>query len=555
MSNEDGSLWISYNGEVYNYRELSNRLRPHHRFSTRSDTEAIVHLYEDLGPEAFTELNGIFAFALWDQKRRKLTLVRDRFGTKPLYYTQTADGTVLFASEVKALLATGLVKASCDLEGLAEHLTFHNTFGDKTLFAGIKMLEPGTYMTCTEGRIEHHQYWDLDYAQSEEESHPESYYVDALRDLFSQAVKRQLMSEVPVGGYLSGGLDSGSIVAVAAREQRPFHTFTCGFDTSGVAEPERNFDERVEAELLAKTLDTQHHERHIYNGEMTRVLPKVVWHLEDFRVGISYQNYAINELISKYVTVVLSGVGGDELFAGYPWRYQPIMDKKIGPEFDRAYYDTWVRILDDDQKRKLFSGEVNQALSGYSSFDRFNEVLEGDRSDHPLHRALYFDAKTFLHGLFVVEDKLSMAHSVESRVPFMDNELVEFVLKMPASMKLNASSVKHVLRESMRGLLPPEALSRKKQGFTPPDQSWYRKETADYINDLILGDRARDRGYFQPGYVEKLFADHTSGRGNHRFLLWSLMCFEWWNRTFVDGDPVPETAPLPEPADSLAYAV
>ncbi len=553
MSNEDGSVWITYNGEIYNYQDLQRRLRTAHRLATNSDTETIVHLYEEKGEETPLELNGIFAFALWDRKQKKLILVRDRFGIKPLYYTVCPDGTLIFASEIKAILATDKIDTTIDYTALAEHFTFHNTFADRTIFNNIKILEPGTMLTCQNGRVEKRTYWDIQYQTGEVKS--EKYYTDNLRDLFEAAVRRQLVSEVPVGGYLSGGMDSGSIAAVAAREIRPFHTFTCGFDTAGVSEFEQQFDERVEAELLSKMLDTQHHERHIYPGDMEGILPGLIWHLEDFRVGISYQIYAISELISQYATVVLSGVGGDELFAGYPWRYEPILDMPVGSDFDKSYYQLWIRLMDDNEKQSFFSDDVNAHLRGFSSYDRFREVISKDTSDHPLHRALYFDAKTFLHGLFVVEDKLSMAHSIETRVPFLDHELVDFVLGMPPELKLKNGQIKYILKEAMKGLLPEETLWRRKQGFTPPDQTWYKGDTFRYIRNLLLGDRAVNRGYFKTPYIQKILDDHVNGRENHRFLIWSLMCFEWWNRLFIDNDPLPETRLTLEPANTSAESV
>lgn len=548
MSNEDGSIWISFNGEIYNYQELQHRLRPNHWFSTQSDTETIIHLYEDKGEAVAHDLNGMFAFALWDSKQEKLMLARDRLGIKPLYYSICPDGTLVFASEIKAILSTGMIQATIDYPALAEHFTFHNNFAERTIFKDIHLLEPGTMLICQDGKVRKHTYWDIQYVTGEVKS--EKYYIETLRELFEAAVRRQLVSEVPVGGYLSGGMDSGSIAAVAAREIRPFHTFTCGFDTAGVSASEQHFDERVEAELLARTLDTQHHERHIYPGDMTGILPHIVQHLEDFRVGISYQIYSISELISQYATVVLSGVGGDELFAGYPWRYEAIMDLPVGKDFDQTYYKLWVRLMDDREKQHFFSSQVNSALSGFSSYDLFREVISTDKSDHPLHRALYFDAKTFLHGLFVVEDKLSMAHSIETRVPFLDNDLVDFVLNIPPELKLKNGQIKYVLKEAMRGLLPEETLWRKKQGFTPPDQTWYRGETILYISDLLLGDRAIDRGYFNVPYIRKILDDHVSGRGNNRFLIWSLMCFEWWNRIFIDNEPLPERSSVVEFASS-----
>lgn len=540
MANEDGSVHVSYNGEIYNFQELrSNLIARGHRFNSRSDTEVLVHGYESFGSDVVPQLNGMFAFALWDAKARRLLLARDRFGVKPVYYAIVDGGTLVFASEVKALLASGLVHPELDNEGLAEHFTFQNNYGDRTLYRGVKLLEPGSVLTCTPDGIRTERYWDFSYEL--ETGRSEAYYVEGLRERFETAVQRQLVSDVSVGSYLSGGMDSGSITAVAAREIRPFHTFTCGFDTSQVSDFEAQFDERVDAELLAKMLDTQHHERHIFANDMVDLLPRVVNHLEDFRVGISYQIYSITELISDFSTVVLSGVGGDELFAGYPWRYEQILGAKSTEDFDDTYYQCWTRFLDDDQKKGLFSGDLVRSLSGFSSRDLYDEVAADAPSD-PLNRALYFDSKTFLQGLFVVEDKLSMAHSVETRVPFLDNDLVDFVSKIPPELKFKDGEIKYVLKEAMAGLLPKETLWRRKQGFTPPDQTWYRTNTLEYINDLLLGDRAHDRGLFNPEAVKRILVDHVEGKANHRFMIWSMMCLEWWQRLFIDGDEIPVAA-------------
>jgi len=537
MSNEDGSVWITYNGEIYNYMDLRAELEAAgHIFRTLSDTEVIVHLYEERGLEALEALNGIFAFALWDGRERRLILARDRFGVKPLYYIVQHGARLIFASEVKSILAAPGVRCAVDPIGLAEHFTFQNTFGERTLFRDIGILPAGHFIIARAKSVEQREYWDITYKEGEDLG--EAAYEEGLRTRFEKAVQRQLVGEVPVGSYLSGGMDSGSITAVAARHIRPFHTFTCGFDTSQVSEEEKFFDERVEAEQLARLLDTRHFERHLFSGDMVRVLPRIVWHLEDFRVGISYQVYYISELISRYVTVVLSGVGGDEFFAGYPWRYDPILDLRDRQDFAQAYYRLWIRFLDDEGKKKFFTDRLNRELGDFSTFESFRAVLDKDRSGAPLNRAMYFDAKTFLNGLFIVEDKLSMAHSIETRVPFLDNDFIDFTLAIPPAYKLRNGEIKYILKRAMRKLLPAETLTRRKQGFTPPDKSWYQKETLSYVRGLLLSKRAGERDFFRPDRVEEIIEEHCSGRRNHRFLIWSLICFELWNRIFIEGESI-----------------
>jgi asparagine synthase (glutamine-hydrolysing) len=317
------------------------------------------------------------------------------------------------------------------------------------------------------------------------------------------------------------------------------HTFTCGFDLpKNPNDLERYFDERDESHALARLFGTVHHELELGPDAMLPALPRVVWHLDEPRVGISYQVYYTAEMVRRYVTVVLSGVGGDELFAGYPWRYERVLESSNG-SFETDYYKSWIRLLTDEERQALFTPEIHRALGDFSTFDSFRSVLRRANGFDPLHKALYFDFKTFLNGLLLVDDKLAMAHSVEGRVPFLDNDLVETAVRIPSQFKLRAGESKIVLKEAMRGLLPEATLHRRKQGFTPPDQSWY-KESVNQIRDLILSPSAVERGYFQPSYIKKILDDHLNDRRNHRFLIWSLMSFEWWNRLFVDREPLPE---------------
>jgi asparagine synthase (glutamine-hydrolysing) len=539
MSNEDGTIWLIFNGEIYNYKEhRAGLLERGHRFSSETDSEVIIHLYEEMGAACVESLNGMFAFALWDVPNSRLLLARDRFGVKPLYYTQLGM-TLAFASEIKAFLALPDFKPSADPFALAEHFTFQNTFGDLTFFKGVKLLPAGHYLLCENGRTDLRQYWDLRFQPDSDLNIQE--WARRLRECFERSVRRQLMSDVPLGSYLSGGMDTGAIAAVASRCIPKMHTFTCGFDLpENSSDLEQYFDERPESHRLAQLLRTIHHELELGPDAMAPVLPRVVWHLDEPRVGISYQVFHTAEMIRRHVTVVLSGVGGDELFAGYPWRYESLVGLD-DEDFEAAYYHQWTRLLNDDQKRSLFTGEINQALGDFSSLDSFRSILRSADGFEPLHRALYFDFKTFLNGLLLVDDKLAMAHSLEGRVPFLDNELVDLVTHIPSRFKLRDGQSKIVLKEAMRGLLPDETLQRRKQGFTPPDESWYKQTAVGYIRDLILSPRAFERGYFEPSYLEKILDDHLNNRRNNRFLLWSLMCFEWWNRLFIDREALPES--------------
>jgi asparagine synthase (glutamine-hydrolysing) len=536
MSNADRSLWIVYNGEVYNHRSLRSELEgAGHVFRSACDTEVVLRAYQEWGAASVERLDGIFAFAIWDRRAQRLFLARDRLGAKPLYYALRGR-RFAFASEVKALLALPWLDAELDPAAAVEHFTFMNTFGSRTFFSGVEMLEPGHHVTVTaDGPDTPVQYWDLVYEPDDSVSLAD--WATALRDEFADTVTAQLMSEVPVGTFLSGGMDTGAITAVAGRTIRPLHTFTCGFDLSGGVDEreEQHFDERAAGASLAAELGTAHHEMVVRAGDLVDVLPTLVWHLDEPRVGISYQNYLVNRLVTSEVTVVLSGVGGDELFGGYPWRYRPASEWRDVSVFDDRYFGLLERLVPARDHGSFFTGSMLQAAGASAARDAYEAVLGKAQSDDPVHRAMWFDAKTFLHGLLVVEDKLSMAHSVESRVPFCGNRLVDLVRHIPSSTKLSDDDTKIVLKEAFRELLPPEALTRRKVGFTPPDATWYRGPMRGFVEDLVLSPRALARGVFEPAAVRRVVGEHQSGSQNHRFLLWSLMCFEWWNRLFVEG--------------------
>jgi asparagine synthase (glutamine-hydrolysing) len=533
MANEDGSLLLVYNGELYNFTELVPLLEARgHRFHSKTDSEVILHAFEEWGPECLKRFNGMFAFAIWDQRDRRLFIARDRFGIKPLYYT-FHEGRFLFASEVKSLLRAG-VPRTVSPEALAEYFTFQNILSDLTLFEGVRLLPAGHSLAVSESGMQTSRYWDLSFEP--DESVGEDEWAERIRGTFEEVVTRQLISDVPVGGYLSGGMDSASIAAVASRNVPRLMTFTGGFDLSSVDGLELVFDERADAEVVASHFRTQHYEMVMHAGDMAWALPELVWHLEDLRVGMSYPNYYIAGLASKFVKVALGGAGGDELFAGYPWRYELVAGLDDPRAFDTAYYEYWSRLVPDADKPDFFTEAVWAKARDRSTFDLYRGVLEPAAGLNPLEKALYFEAKTFLHGLLVVEDKVSMAHSLEVRVPFLDNALVALAERIPARLKHGRGGGKELLRRAMAPLLPAAVLDKRKQGFSPPDQSWYRGPTMDYIRELLLDPRSLERGYFQPAYVKRVLEEHLEGRVNHRLLIWSLLSFEWWNRLFMDDD-------------------
>jgi asparagine synthase (glutamine-hydrolysing) len=562
MANGAGDVVITYNGELYNFQKLRVELEAlGYHFHSKTDTEVVIHAYEEWGERCLEYFNGMFAFAILDQKRRRLFLARDRYGVKPLYW-YCKNGVFLFASEIKAILEHPQVSRAISYPALNEYFTFQNIFTDLTLFEDIRLLPPGHTLSIDLGNPsppEPRVYWDYPFSaetsgMTEEESAEQLYH------LFVQAVTRQLVSDVPVGSYLSGGMDSGSITAVAVRHIPRLTTFTQGFDLSSASGLELGFDERKSAEILANLCKTEHYEMVLHAGDMEWVLPKLIWHLEDLRVGQCYPNYYVARLASKFVKVVLSGDGGDELFGGYPWRYYRGLNSTGREDYFRRYYDFWQRLVPDEDKKHLFNDETRRRIGDHSAFEVFRSAFNGfpnelRRNEDYINASLYFELKTFLHGLLVVEDKLSMAHSLETRVPFLDDDLVDFALRVPVHHKVRnregafkvdenlpgkrwvyereTSDGKFVLRKAMSRIIPREISERTKQGFSAPDASWFRGESIDYVNDLLRNPRAHIYEFLQPEYVAKKLDEHTSGKTNRRLFIWSLLSFEWWCRQFL----------------------
>jgi len=564
MGNETGEVILIYNGELYNYQDLRLKLEAAgHRFHSRSDTEVVLHAYEEWGKACLDWFNGMFALAIWNKRERQLFLARDRFGIKPLYYY--CDGAkFIFASEIKAILAYPGAPRTVYYPALNEYFTFHNVLTDHTLFEGIRMIPAGHHLTLNcaapnpTPRI--YQYWDYPFADNSL-SPTEAEASEELYRLFTQAVARQLVSDVPVACYLSGGMDSGSITAVAGQHLGRLMTFTGGFDLSSASGLELGFDERASSEMLSNLLKTEHYEMVLHAGDMEHIMPELIWHLEDLRVGQCYPNYYLARLAGKFVKVVLSGVGGDELFAGYPWRYYIGLNGTNLQDYYRNYYDFWQRLVPDEDKPMLFNPPIYRQIADYSTFDVFREVFQ--KIDLPLetgedrvNASLYFELKTFLNGLLIVEDKVSMAHSLETRVPFLDNDLVDFACRLPPRYKLynlnhppqivdenepgkrlryhsQTKEGKKILRKAMSRVIPPKITERAKQGFSAPDASWFRGESIDYVNKLLRYPRANLFEFVNRDYVIKRLDEHTSGKHNHRLFIWSLLSFEWWIRKFL----------------------
>ena len=433
-----------YNGEVYNYRELRTELETlGYQFRSRTDSEVVLNALIAWGVKALERFNGMFGLALWDRQEQTLLLARDRYGIKPLYYSMQGQ-TLAFGSEQKAILAIPEFRRSLDKEALLEYFTFQNIFTDKTLLNDVKLMPAGHYAVLDLKRkspsLQFTQYWDYDFREPKLKASDEEYR-EELDRLFKQAVNRQLVTDVELGSYLSGGMDSGSITAIAAKSYPYMKTFTCGFDLNSASGIEMGFDERSKAEYMSYHFKTEHYEMVLKAGDMERVLPKLAWHLEEPRVGQSYPNYYAAQLASKFVKVVMSGAGGDELFGGYPWRYYRAVVNDDFEQYIDKYYQFWQRLIPNDQIKQVFA-PIWDDVKHVSTRDIFRDVFKhhADNLYTPedyINHSLYFEAKTFLHGLLVVEDKLSMAHGLESRVPFLDNDLVDFAMRCPVHLKLN----------------------------------------------------------------------------------------------------------------------
>lgn len=567
MSSKNGEWIITFNGCVYNFAELREDLKTRgHEFISSSDTEVIVEGLAAYGPTFFERLNGMFAIGAWNRREKKLYLSRDRFGVKPLYYWFTGK-TFVFASEIKGIIAHPDFKTELDLGALNEYFTFQNLFSFRTLFKNVYTLPPAnTLCIGTETKaITHNAWWDYDFTQTDDDISFEDATAETRR-LMKIAVARQTVSDVPLGSYLSGGMDSGSITAIASDHIDRLATFTCGFDMSEVTGVEANYDERRDAELMANQFKTEHFEQVLNAGDLSWSLPRVVHHLEDLRVGMSYPNYYIARLASKFVKVCLQGTGGDELYGGYPWRYYRIFKALDDKEFFDDYYNYWQRLVPDNEREFLFTDKVRSQVDFAEPrqiFERvftFNKRLKYDTPEQHINNSLYFEIKTFLPSLLLVGDKLSMAHGLEERFPFLDNDLVAFAQKIPVRHKLGNLEInkridenmfsdkkkayqefddgKNVLRKAMSGFISEKIINRKKQGFSAPDESWYRGENAEYIKGLLLDKTTVCSEFINKKYIEKIIYEHIEKRINHRLLIWSFMNFEWWCRIFLRNEKV-----------------
>lgn len=565
MSSHNGEWVIVFNGCIYNYLELRLDLKSKgHDFISTGDTEVICEGLAEYGPSFFEKMDGMFAIGAWHKPSKTLWLSRDRFGVKPLYYYQK-NGVLMFASEIKAFLKHPEFKVEVNLSALNEYFTFQNVFTYNTLFEGVTMLPPAnTVKVNIDTPLMHKSWWDYNFTEPDNNISFEE-ATDETERLLRNAVAKQMVADVPVGSYLSGGMDSGSLSVLASKHVDRLYTFTAGFEMSEVHGVEAGYDERIDAELTANFIKSEHYEQVLNAGDIKFALPKLVWHLEDLRVGMSYPSYYISRLASKFVKVCLQGTGGDELYGGYPWRYYRVFQSLDQKEFFNNYYGFWQRLTSDTDKKNLFQLDVFNKINVEEPreiFERvftFNPKLAYKTAEEHIQNSLYFEIKTFLPGLLLVGDKLSMSHGLEERFPFLDNDLVNFAQKIPVKYKLgnlenmkridendfkkkqaysNYDDGKNVLRKAMKDILPEKIVNRKKQGFSAPDESWYRGENAAYVKNLLLGKNIACHEFIQPAFIENVIYEHCEKRINHRLLLWSLMNFEWWCRLFLHNEKI-----------------
>jgi len=581
MSNKDGSIWLTFNGEIYNFRELRNELEARgHVFRTTSDTEVMIHAYEEYGRECLNRFRGMFAFALWDSRTRTLLLARDRVGKKPLYYYSGQDHFV-FGSEIKALLADPAVPREIDPVALDHFLALQYIPAPLTAFQGIHKLPAAHWLELHDGHIEIGRYWTLRYTPKRTLS-----MSDAMAELqwhLAEAVRLRLISDVPLGTFLSGGIDSSAVVAHMAQAlDSPVRTFSVGF-------AEATFDERPFARMVAERYGTAHTEL-VVDASVVDILPRLVWHYDEpFGDASAVPSYAIAALTRQHVTVVLNGDGGDENFAGYD-RY--ITDRlvrrgDIVPLPVRRVLDTWLQCIPErwrqrqplqklakiaavmaqtparryarlgghftpEARQSLYTDAFRASVVGADPEGMFLEVFAQSDAEDWTDIALNADVHLYLaDDLLVKMDRATMAHSLEARSPFLDHVLMEYVATLPPCFKLSGIQKKRVLKASLRGLVPDVILDRPKMGFCAPIATWFRKELREMVYDILLAPRAVQRGYFQPQAIAQLLNAHSRGETNHAEYLWDLLVLELWHQTFIDGEGYTTSLPTKPLTDTM----
>jgi asparagine synthase (glutamine-hydrolysing) len=572
MTNEDGSLHITYNGEIYNHADYREWLESRgHVYKTHCDTETILHLYEEYGVDCVEHLRGMFAFAIWNQRKQELFIARDRLGVKPLYYLHADDGSLFFGSEIKTLFAAGALKPELNYAALPDYLANHAPSGETTLFQGVKRLLPGHTLVWRDGKIAINRYWDVSFIKTKDDRLSDKDYIEQWSELFRTSVKLRLMADVPLGMFLSGGIDSSAIAAMmSTMVDEPIKTFSVAFR-------EREANELEYARLIAERYKTDHHEVVVSPEDFFAALPNLIWHEDEpLAHPSSVALYFVSHLAAQNVKVVLTGEGSDELLAGYArywktlkllsWgsRYHKFTPEVVrngvrkqltalpsgslvkqkllrtflalSPDIESLYLDNFAVFSRQTQPQLLSAAARERIGSNVDPYRVIHEMMDRTDAQSLLDRLLYSDIKTYLHELLMKQDQMSMATSLESRVPFLDHKLVEFTASLPERLKLRGWTTKYILRQSMKGVLPEAILTRPKMGFPVPIGAWFRGQYGHLLDEFVLSSRALDRGIFAPDFVRDLVRRHRSGGENHDERLWALVNFEMWQRRFFDGD-------------------
>jgi asparagine synthase (glutamine-hydrolysing) len=570
--NEDETVGIVYNGELYNFRELRSALEDRgHRFRTRTDTEVVLHAYEEWGPDCLRRFNGMFAFAIWDTRRRTLFLARDRIGEKPLYYYQDAT-RLLFASEIKAILADPTVPRRLHPPGLANYLAFGHAVAPTTIYQNVHKLLPGHYLLARAGTITITRYWDV----GDEPQLPagatlsEDGYAARILGLLDDSVRRRMIADVPVGAFLSGGVDSSAVVALMKRHAGgPVRTFSLGFSIGGA------YNELADARMVARYLGTEHHELQVEHLDLVQTLRTLVYHYDEpFGDAASFPLYLLSRFARERVKVVLAGDGGDELFGGYrryaadqaaaaygrlPGPVKTVLVPALVARLPRLRrlkrtvqtlpiadparrYAAWLLLFTPEMQAELLAPALRQELDDYdpaAPYERYYPALNGATAGDHLNRLLYIDLKTWLADTYMEKtDKATMACSLEARLPLLDHRLVELAFQIPGRFKIRGLSTKRIFKQAVRRLVPPAVLRKPKHGFAVPIDPWFRGALQGFTREVLFDERARRRGYFNMAVVERLWREHLAGRQVWDGHLWLLLNFELWHRIYLDGEAV-----------------
>jgi asparagine synthase (glutamine-hydrolysing) len=565
--NEDRRFCIVFNGEIYNFHELRSYLmRKGHAFTTTSDTEVIIHLYEDVGEKCLDRLRGMYAFAIWDDISKSLFVALDRIGIKPIYYA-VIEGNFVFASELKSILSFPAVRRELDYTAMSDYFSFLYVPGPKTIFRSIHKLLPGHFLTIRDGVIRTEKYWDINFEETIYRDENEC--IDRFLELFEDTVRLHLISDVPLGAFLSGGVDSSLVVAMMARHSdRRIETFSIGYDGEG-----SYFDERFYSRIVARAFDTSHHE-FVLRPQVRDLLERIVDQFDEpFADASALPNYILSRETRKYVTVALTGLGGDELCGGYerylgcligekyqkilpkiltervfPWLVHRLPDSAKGQHFNERFkrfvnsgmhpfllrYFEIVSCFSEKEKKSLFKNEILECLErGSDAIFKGYEAKSTMNSDI-LHTMSRIDLKTYLvDDLLTLTDRMSMAHSLEARVPFIDHKVVEFFTSVPTSLKIKGLTKKYLLKKAAERLLPKDVIYRKKMGFSVPLVVWFRNELRTYLDEVLSEERIRRLGFFNYSYIEEIKQRHAAGKSNYDEKLWSLITFVKWYERYM----------------------